>query len=141
MNNFIPQTNVQVLTVPAEAMFETSPTVAELTLLACPDNLGMQIELLAVGVVFHTVPIDGDNNVKADLEFVDDSDSDSVTNLQAAFDFEGLTARVYNEVWRGSQILDPGDSVNIEADITTPDTAGSGAAFVVTFRVLDAMFG
>ena len=133
----IPQTNVGINVVPAEAMFETSPTIAELTLLACPDGAGYQLELVGLGVVFHTVPVDGTDAVTADIEFVDDSDSDSVTNLKAAFDFEGLTARVYNEIWRGSQILDPGDTINVEATITTPDTAGAGAAFIVEYKVKD----
>jgi len=133
------QSNITYITVPAEPMFETSPTWAELTLLACPDNEGVRLALRSVGVVFHVVPVDGSNNVMADLEVVDDSDGDAVTNLVAAFDFEGLTARVYNEVWRGKHILDPGDTVNVEADITTPDTAGAGAAFIVGYEVLERM--
>lgn len=136
MAGFSPQTDVQILCIPAEAMFETTPTIAELTLLACPDGASYQLELLGVGVVFHTVPVDGTNDVFGDLEWVDDSASDAVTDLVASFNFEGLTARVYNEVWRGSQVLDPGDTVNLEAGITTPDTAGAGAAFIVEFRVL-----
>lgn len=133
------QTNITYITVPAEAMFETSPTVAELTLLACPDNEGVKLALRSIGVVFHVVPVDGTNNVMADIEFVDDSDGDAVTNLKAAFDFEGLTARVYNEIWRGRQIMEAGDTINVEADITTPDTAGAGAAFIVGYEVLERM--
>lgn len=133
------QTNIIYVPVPAEAMFETSPTIAELTLMACVDNEGVKLALRSVGVVFHTVPVDGSNNVKGDLEFVDDSDGDSVTNLKAAFDFTTCTARVYNEIWRGRQIMDPGDTINMEADITTPDTAGAGACFIVGYEVLERM--
>lgn len=126
---------IQIAVIPAEAMFETTPTVAELTLLACPDNANYQLEILAVGVVFHVVPVDGTNNVHVDIEWVDDSESDAVADLKTDYDTETATARVYNEIWRGKQILDPGDTVNAEADITTPDTAGAGAAFIVEFRI------
>jgi hypothetical protein len=138
------QEKVQIAIIPCEPAFETSPTWVEVPLLACPDNAGYQLELLAVGVIFVVLPVDGSNVVKADIEFVDDSDSDTVTNLASAFDFtvngnSAMTARVYNSIWRGSQILDPGDTVNAEMDTTTPDTAGQGAAFVVEFRVLQRM--
>lgn len=122
--------------VPAEAAFETSPTIAELTLAACPDDLGVQLALEYVGVVFHTVPIDGTDPVTGDLEWVDDSTSDTVADLKAGFDFEGLTARVMNTVWLGWQVLDPGDSVNMEFTITSPDTAGQGASFTVMGKIL-----
>lgn len=127
---------IQLIVVPAEAAFETSPTVVEVPLLACPDNANYQIELLAVSVMFHTLPADGSNVLTGDLEWVDDSDSDTVADLKAGFDFlSGLTARVNNEIWRGKQILDPGDTVNMEMASTTPDTAGQGAAFIVEFRI------
>jgi hypothetical protein len=122
--------------VPAEAAFETTPTVAEVPLAACPDDLGMQIALEYVGVIFHVVPVDGTDPVTGDLEWVDDSDSDTVANLKATFDFEGLTARVTNTVWQGWQVLDPGDTVNMEMTATTPDTAGAGAGFVVLGKIL-----
>lgn len=129
---------IQIITVPCDAAFETTPTAAEIPLLAVPDNAGYQIELLAVGFFCVTLPVDGSNGVTADLEWVDDSAADAVTDLQAAYNFLAAgpnTARVNNEIWRGKQILDPGDTVNMEMHVTTPDTASEGAAFVVEFRV------
>jgi len=133
---FEPQTAVQVVVIPADAALETTPTIAELGLLACPDNAGMKLELLAVGVVAETIPVDAGDPATVDIEWCDDSNSDAVADLEASFNLLTITAKVYNEIWRGSQILDPGDAVNAEFTVTTPDTAAEGIAFVVEFRVL-----
>ena len=50
---FEPQTDVQLCVIPIDDALETTPTVVEACLLACPDSANMQIELL--GIVF--VPI------------------------------------------------------------------------------------
>ena len=75
-----------------------------------------------------------------DLEWIDDSASDAVANLEAAYNMlaAGSTVLVYNEVWRGSQILDPGDVVNAEftGNVSTPATPSEGAALIVEYRVL-----
>jgi hypothetical protein len=132
-----PQTDVQILVIPFEAGLETTPTIAEVGLLACPDNAGYRLELLGVGVSFHTLPVDAGDPATVDIEWVDDSNSDTAADLIAGFDFlSGLTARVNNQIWRGSQILDPGDTVNAELTVDTPTTAGAGAAFIVEFRIL-----
>ena len=125
--------------VPCDAAFETTPTIAELGLAACPDDLGVQLALQYIGWRANTLPVDGTNVVTADIEFIDDSDSDTVTNLVAAYNFLAAgpnTALVNNTVFVGWQILDPGDVVNAEFAITTPDTASEGAAFVVMGKIL-----
>ena len=134
---FEPQTDVHLAVVQIDAHLEQTPTATEACLLICPDNAGFQLELLSVTYRANTLPIDASNNVNIDLEFIDDSDSDSVTNLVSAFELDGsgLTAIVGNEVYRGGQILDPGDVINAEFDVTTPDTASEGAAFVVEYRI------
>ncbi len=136
---FEPQTAVEVAVIPIDAALEVSPTAIDVCLLACPDNVNMQIELLSVGFRANILPIDPGDPVGVDLEFIDDTD-DSVTNLVSAFSFlaANVTVLIYNSVWRGSQILNPGDVINAEfADtVSTPGTASEGAALIVEYRVL-----
>lgn len=137
MPGFEPQTKVRLAVVPCDAALEQTPTATELTLLAVPDGVNFRLELLSVNFTAVVLPVDGTNDVHCDLEWIDDSDGDAVANLLAAFDLEDdTTARINTEVWRGSQVLDPGDAVNVEFDVTTPDTASEGAAFIVEYRVL-----
>lgn len=132
-----PQTDVGIFVVPCDAALEQAPTITELCLLACPDGVNFRLELLSVGFRANTLPVDGTNDVHCDVEFIDDSAADAVTNLVSAYDLEDdTTVLIYNEVYRGHQILDPGDVINVEFDVTTPDTAAEGAAFIVEYRVL-----
>ncbi len=135
---FEPQTDVQLCVIPIDDALETTPTVVEAGLLACPDNANMQIELLGVSFRANTLPVDGSNDVHVDIEFIDDSDSDSVTDLVTNYDMlaAGSTVLIANEVFRGSQIMDAGDVINAEFTVTTPDTASEGACLVVEYRVL-----
>jgi len=130
---------VLVTPIPCEAAFETSPTWVEIPLAAMPDGIGGYMEFMGVGVTFHTVVIDGTDAVTGDVEWVDDSDSDNVTDLKTAYDFETATARVYNEVWRGRQQLDPGDTAHLELTVTTPDTAGAGACLYALTKLKGLM--
>lgn len=137
-SGFEPQTDVQILVVPIDAALEQTPTATEATLLAVPVGVNMQLELLSVGFRANTLPIDAAAAVTFDLEWIDDSNSDAVTNLAAAYSMlaANATALVYNQVWRGSQILDAGDAVNAEFTVATPTTASEGAALIVEYRVL-----
>jgi hypothetical protein len=98
----------------------------------------MQMEVLSVGYRANTLPVDAGDPVTVDIEWIDDSASDVVANLAAAYDMlaAGSTVLVYNEVWRGNQILDAGDVVNAEFTVATPTTASEGAALIVEYRVL-----
>ena len=139
MPGFEPQTDVHFLAVSIDRVLVQSPDAAanEATLLICPDGANFQLELLGVSYSAVVLPVDGSNDVNFDLEFVDDSDSDAVTVLVAAYTLDdNRTARVANEVFRGSQILDPGDTINAEFAVTTPDTAAQGAVLQVEYRVL-----
>ncbi len=151
MAGFDPNTNVIIATIGINEIVYTSPNAAanEATLLACPDGANWQLELLSVNYRAHVAPVDASNNVNVDIEFVDDSNSDTVTDLRGsgatgkdieyattfALDDDG-TVLINTQVWRGSQILDPGDVINAEFDVATPDTAAQGAALVVEYRVL-----
>ena len=131
-----PQSDVHILIVPCDAALEQTPTITQLCLLAVPDGANFQLEILSVSFTAVTLPVDGTNDVHVDIEWVDDSAADVVANLVAAFDMEDdTTALVVTEAWRGSQVLDPGDVVNAEFDVTTPDTASEGAAFIVEYRI------
>ncbi|KKN83854.1 hypothetical protein LCGC14_0295070 [marine sediment metagenome] len=135
--SFEPQTAVRLSVIPVDAAFEQSPTIVEVGLLACPDDVNMQIELLSVGYRANTLPVDAGDNIQGDLQFIDDTD-DSVTTLVSNYTFDdNRTALIVNSVWRGSQILDAGDVINFKIDdVSTPDTASEGAAFIVEYRVL-----
>ena len=137
MPGFEPQTDVNIITVTVpEVLVFTTPVGTDLALFAVPDNANIQIELLSVGVTHNVLIVDGGNVFTLDLEWVDDSNSDTVANLVAAFDMLTTTNLVYNEIFRGSQILDAGDKVNAEFTSSTPTTAGEGYAFIVEYRVL-----
>ena len=137
VGGFEPQTDVQVITVPCDAAGEQTPTISELCLLACPDNVSMQLELIAIGYRANTLMIDT-TDCHVDIEHIDDSASDAATDLVTDFDMEveNVTALVYNPVYLGSQILDAGDVINAEFTVTSPTTASEGVAFIVIFRVL-----
>lgn len=131
-----PQTDIVIAIIPIDAALETTPTIVEACLLACPDGANMQLEILSVGYRANTNVVDA-GTTTVDIEWIDDSASDAVANLATAFDLTGATVLVYNEIWRGSQILDPGDVVNA-AFVTdgSLSTASEGAALIVEYRVL-----
>lgn len=128
--------------VPCDSAFETTPTTVEVGLLGCPTGLGVQMELQYVGFRSNTLPIDsaGTGTILCDIEWIDDSAADAVTNLNStavSLEADAMTALVVREVWSGSKILDPGDAIN--AEITsdgTGNTASEGAAFIVMGRIL-----
>ncbi len=134
-SGFDPQTDVLINIIPIDKHFETTPLENEATLLVCPDGTGQRLELLSVGYRANTLPIDS-TDLHIDIEFIDDSDSDGVTDLRENFDAAAATVLVNNEVWRGSQILDQGDAINAEFTVTSPSTASEGAALIVEYRVL-----
>ena len=131
-------TDIHILPIPCDAALETTPVAKEVCLLACPDGNNMQLEILSVGFRANTLPVDATNVVTLDLEHIDDSDSDSVTTFATAYNMlaANATVLVYNEIWCGSRILDPGDVINAEFTTTDPDTASEGAALIVEYRIL-----
>lgn len=135
---FEPQTNARILSIPITFCLEQGPLMNQMALLVVPDGSNSRYELLSVGFVAETLPIDTDP-VTFDLEYIDDSNASDVATLRAAYDMETATVRVYNTVWRGSQIMEAGDVINAEFDTgltSTPDTAADGAALIVEYRVL-----
>ncbi len=134
---FEPQTDVHLAVINIDPCLEATPTSVEAGLLVCPDNAGFRLEMLSITYRANILPVDGAANINVDIEFIDDSDSDAVTNLVAAYTLDdNRTALVGNEVWRGSQILEPGDAINAEFDTATPSTKSEGAILVVEFRVV-----
>lgn len=132
---FEPQTAVGFNVIGIDAAMETTPTITEAGLLICPE--GMQIELLSVYFRANTLPVDAGDDVAFDLEFIDNSDGDSVTTLKAAYNMlaAGSTVLIGNLVWEGSQVMDDGDVINIEFDTATPTTASEGAILQAMYRV------
>lgn len=134
-----PQTDVTYFMVPCEPAFESTPTWAEIPIDGCPELIGVAIEFNYLGFTAVTVPADA-GGVVGDLEHVDDSDSDTVSNLVAAYDFTAATARVINDIYNGKKVLDPGDTVNMEmATDGAISTPGTGHGFLVGHRVLQRM--
>lgn len=134
-----PQTDVCIMVVGFDEIVAQSPNAAanEKCLLAVPDGANFQLEVLAVSYRANQLPVDASNNLQVDLEWFDDSDSDASTDLIADYELNtGRTALVVNPMWRGSQVLDAGDVLNAEFDVTTPDDAGEGCAFIIEYRVL-----
>ena len=132
-------TALRMVVVNIDAGLELTPTATEFLLLGVPDLGNIQYEVRYVGYSAVTLPVDAGVAVEFDLEWVDDSAADAVANLKADYDLQtGPTVRVMNTVWEGSQILDPGDTLNAEMDVATPTTASEGAALVVVYKVLGA---
>jgi len=132
-----PQSDVHIAVIGIDHCLELTPTSVEACLLVCPDGANYQLELVGIGYRANILPIDAAANINVDIEFIDDSAADAITNLVAAYTLDdSRTALINNEVFRGSQILDPGDVINAEFDTTTPTTKSEGAAFIVEYRVL-----
>lgn len=131
-----PQTDVIIVPVALEDPV-TANTTTDRHIFGCPDGVGYQIELLGVSFSVVTVPADADGTVLCDIEWVDDSAADAKADLVAGVDLEGLTANVMNDGWRGSQLLDPGDTVNLEftSNSAAIDTAAVGLVAHVEYRV------
>ncbi len=104
---------------------------AEVTIFAVPLYAGYSVVLLSVTYCNHTVA----TTLTCDLEYVDDSDGDAVNDLITGVNLVG-TARVGQTIWRGEQTLDAGDSVNIEASVTTTASL-AGASWIVEYRIVD----
>lgn len=133
-----PQTDVCIAVVDFDEVVAQAPNAAanEKCLLAVPDGANFQLEVLAVSYRANQLPVDASNNINVDIEWFDDSASDASTDLRATYTLDDdRTALIMNFLWRGSQILDPGDVLNAEFDVTTPDTAGQGCAFIIEYRV------
>lgn len=139
VGGFEPQTDVHLAVIPADGAFFTSPVIDNIGLLGVPDGANFQLELVSVGVIAVTIPTDTTNAVTITINWCDDSAADVVDALNAAatdFNMLTITAKIYNEICRGSWILDPGDSVNGVVTATTPDADAAGVAFIVEYRVL-----
>ncbi len=130
-----PQSDVQVIIIPVDGHLETSPTEVEATLLVCPEGSDTQLELLSVGFRANTLPGDS-SDVTVNIEFIDDSAGDGVTTIGAGtHNLKSGDALVNNELYRGNQILDPGDAINAEITTDGLDIPAQGACFVVEFRM------
>lgn len=132
-----PQTQVTVIPIPVDVcMSVIQSLITEVTLLSVPDNVNYRMELLGVGIRANVIPVDAGDAATVSIEWVDDSNGDAVADLEADFNLLTIDALVYNQIWRGSQLLDPGDSVNAEFTVATPTTASQGASLIVESRIL-----
>ena len=136
MPGFEPQTDIHTLIIPGDGPLMAAPLgQSEQTLLAVPLGVNAQYDLVSISWRAHVLPVDGSNDVHVDIEYI--APGVAAVNLVVAYDLEDdTTVLVVNEVFRGSQIMDVGDVINVEYDVTTPDTASSGAAWIVEYRVL-----
>ena len=133
---FEPQTDIRTAIVPFDVFLTTTqPESLELTLLAVPNGVNARYELVSISVLMHTLPADAGNNVDVVIEHYDATvlqTPDLVTTY--ALDTTP-TALTVDELFRGSVILEAGDAINAEFDVSTPTTAGQGCSFIVEYRV------
>jgi len=134
---FEPQTAVCIAPVHLDNPIVAN-SVRDRVIFSVPDGVNFRVEVLSVGFSVVTVPVDADGTILCDIEWVDDSAGDAKANLKAGVDLEALTVDVYNAGWLGSQILDPGDSINLEFTNNSAaiDTAALGLIAFVEYRVL-----
>ena len=76
------------------------------------------------------------NAEMADLLGTFANDVQPRTNLAASYDLGAGSIREMREIWRGSQVMNPGDTLNAEIASHTDTTAGQGYSFVVEYKVL-----
>ena len=76
------------------------------------------------------------NAAMADLIGTLANDLQPRSNLIAAFDLGGGSIREIQEIYRGSQVMNPGDTLNAEIASHTDTTAGQGYTFIVEYKVL-----
>jgi len=137
---------VQFSTVPVpDACLAASPVGTDVGLFIVPKGANYRVELLSAHLKANVLAIDATDAITADLEFCDDSAAGAVSNLNsAAINITaagGLTVLVGNQIWRGAQIMDPGDTLNLELTRVTPDTAGQGYAVTLEYCVLSGGYG
>jgi len=122
----------------ADVILHTIPVGADVGLLVIPDGFNESVELLSIAIAANQLVVDGSNVATLDIEFHDDS-ANSDANLVAAFNLlaaGGNTVLEGTTIWQGSQIMDPGDRLNAEFTLTTPDTAGLGYHFTLECRIV-----
>lgn len=114
-----------------------SPSGTDVGLLVIPDGVNMSVEVVSLTVAGNVLVADTSDAATLDIEFHDDS-GDSDANLVAAEDLlTGYTVLEGKTIWRGSQVMDPGDRLNAEFTRTTPDTAGQGYHIVLECRIIE----
>ncbi len=76
------------------------------------------------------------NAAMADLLGTFANDIQPRTTLQSAYNLGTGSIREIDEIWRGSQIMNPGDTLNAEIASHTDTTPGEGYTFVLEYKVL-----
>src|SRR5690554_4006347 len=122
--------------VDIEHILLATPTgTKEKTLVACPKGANYSMEVTYIGYACHTVVADNSDPAILDIEFYDASKDDR-SDLRAGFNLKQGVAGEVVDVWSGRKVLDPGDTINGEFTVSTPDTAGAGASIIVAGRIL-----
>lgn len=105
---------------------------------AAPSVPNCRVEVLAVGLTYNIVPIDGTDALTGDITYHDasaDSDTVLLNDFNAKSTNTNLVANECYTLWTGVQSLDPGDTLRLPLTITSPDTAGLGGLITVAYRV------
>ena len=133
MPGFEPQTDVQLTA--ARLHFLRNDT-EDIPIFGVPLGANYQIELLSVSVAVGANRVAG-GALTVQAAWVDDSASDAVATLGATANPEALTARILTQLWRGSIVLEAGDTVFVRciAD-NNPVTFPFEETGVAEFRIL-----
>ncbi len=136
---------ISIAIVPIEdGYFAASPVTADAdpVVFAAPASPNCRIEVLGIDIICTTqLTIDASAEILINLVYHDASGDADTTLLTGAAGELGdlktieLDLNESYHLWHGSQSLDPGDSIRAPIDVSTPDTAGVGYAFVVAYRV------
>lgn len=114
--------------------FGTTPTTGYANGIICtaPKTGGRQLRLRSVCISAYTAAIDATDPVTIVLKTVTAAGAAKAT-LNTAFSIKSTALADKNslEIWNGSAILLPGESLMYELTVTTPDTAGFGYALTV----------
>jgi hypothetical protein len=129
IGGFEPQTDIGI--APATIADADVATSHEQVVFICPLNANVQVEILSVSCTAETLPTAASAAVTSR-----DASADSETVLASATDIvTSQTANEGQELFRGSKILEGGDTVFVALSGVTVG-AVRGLSFVVEYRVL-----
>lgn len=116
---------------------------AQLPVFGIPSRPTERVEVLSVAIGCQgVIVVDATDTCFVSLVYHSKSASSNTTLLTGAAgtpgDLKAAGSIVLHEpvtIWSGAQSMSPGDSLYAPLTITTPDTAGDGYFFVVTYKV------
>ena len=121
--------------------FATTPTTGYKngTIYTAPKTDGRQVKIRSVVCCAYTSPIDATDDVTVVLKTVTATGSAKATlNTGVSIKSANVADKTSVEIYNGAALLLPGESLEYEVTVTTPDTAGFGVSLSAELDLLKA---